>query len=286
MIEIPKRTTSALDRQTVLSLNSRHIGAVDRTNVLSLNRRKEEQECYGQRRDVYGAGNTAQSRSQPLPRTVPDAGNPSAPSPVRSSTVTVSPSILQMKVPPLVRPLRKGQKTAVFSAGNSVNRIDVRFGWNLKDARCDMDASVFLVGGNGRVRDDSWFVFYGQEESPDRSVRFQGTTNDGKDREVINLDLARLNLSVQKLVFVLTINEAFEQHLNFSMVKDAYVRLMDAATGQELVSFLLDEYYENVTSMTIGELYLHNGQWKFNPVGNGVNRDLAGQCAIYGVQIE
>ena len=70
------------------------------------------------------------------------------------------------------------------------------------------------------------------------------------------------------------------------MVKDAYIRLLNADTGKELLSFCMDQYYENVTSMTIGEIYLHNGQWKFNPVGNGVNKDLAGQCTIYGVEIE
>ena len=47
----------------------------------------------------------------------------------------------------------------------------------------------------------------------------------------------------------------------------------------------MDEYYENVTSMMIGEVYLHNGNWKFNAVGNGVSKDLAGLCRLYGVQI-
>lgn len=193
-------------------------------------------------------------------------------------------SVPQSAVPSLVHPLQKGQKTALPLNG-PINRLEVRFGWNYKDARCDMDASVFLVTGNGRVPDDSWFVFYGQNQSPDRSVLFK-ECSDGKDREVIYLDLVHLNPAISKLVFVLTINEAFEQNLNFSMIQDAYIRLVDAGTKQEIVSFLLKEYYENVTSMTIGELYLHNGQWKFNPVGNGVHQDLAGQCAIYGVQIE
>ena len=148
-----------------------------------------------------------------------------------------------------------------------------------------MDASAFLVGANGKVPDDSWFVFYGQTDSPDRSVSF-GMDSSGKDREIITVDLNRLNPSIRKIVFVLTIDQAFQNNLNFSMIRDAYVRLLDANTGQELLSYRMEEYYNNVTSMTLGELYLHNGQWKFNPVGNGVHQDLAGQCAIYGVEIE
>ena len=57
------------------------------------------------------------------------------------------------------------------------------------------------------------------------------------------------------------------------------------SNNSELVSFKMDEYYENVTSMMIGEVYLHNGNWKFNAVGNGVSKDLAGLCRLYGVQI-
>ena len=68
------------------------------------------------------------------------------------------------------------------------------------------------------------------------------------------------------------------------LLEDAYIRIMDPA-GTELVSFKMDEYYTNVTSMMIGELYLHNGAWKFNAIGNGVAKDLAGLCSLYGVQV-
>lgn len=68
------------------------------------------------------------------------------------------------------------------------------------------------------------------------------------------------------------------------MLKDAYIRIMDQS-GKELVSFLMTEYYNNVISMMIGELYLHNDAWKFNAIGNGVAKDLAGLCELYGVQV-
>jgi len=49
---------------------------------------------------------------------------------------------------------------------------------------------------------------------------------------------------------------------------------------------LVEEYYNNINSMMMGEVYLHNGAWKFNAIGNGVNKDLAGLCEFYGVQVE
>lgn len=182
-------------------------------------------------------------------------------------------------VPPLTNKVRKGQKTLLSST--ALNAVNACFGWNVTDARCDVDVSAFLLGADGKVIGDSWFVFYGQTVSPDQSTRFVAG---GTDREMVQIDLTRLNPQVKKIVFVLTINDALEKRLHFGMLKDAYVRIMDPS-GKELVSFLMTEYYSNVISMMIGELYLHNGAWKFNAVGNGVARDLAGLCDLYGVQV-
>ena len=69
------------------------------------------------------------------------------------------------------------------------------------------------------------------------------------------------------------------------MLKDAYIRILQEDNQTELVSFKMTEYYTNVISMMIGEVYRHNGEWKFYAVGNGVARDLAGLCGLYGVQV-
>ena len=175
----------------------------------------------------------------------------------------------------------KGQKTPLENSGK-LTSIKACLGWNVKNPACDVDVSAFLLGSSGKVIGDSWFVFLRQTESPDHSTVFHA--DGGADREIISVDFTRLDPSVARIVFVLTINEAFEKNLNFGMLEDAYIRIMDPA-GTELVSFKMDEYYTNVTSMMIGELYLHNGAWKFNAIGNGVAKDLAGLCGLYGVQV-
>ncbi|MBQ1688519.1 MAG: TerD family protein [Lachnospiraceae bacterium] len=185
-------------------------------------------------------------------------------------------------IPELQRPVQKGQRVDLF-AGNMTNKISACLGWNVSNLACDVDVSAFLLGANGKVIGDDWFVFYGQPESPDGSTVFSANSN--TDRQSISIDLNQLHTEVTKIVFVLTINEALEKHLNFSMLKDAYLRILDQNTGNELVSFMMDEYYDNVNSMMIGELYRHNGTWKFNAIGNGVTKDLEGLCELYGVQV-
>ena len=320
MVNIPERLAGSLDKNTLGTLNARYTPPISRDTVFTLNR-DSRGTIHGQ--GGHEAPHPSPARqSTPVPHPVPSPARQStpvphpapsparqstpvphpapsparqsapvphpAPSPVRQSapppTPHPSPAPPARPVPPLIHPLQKGQKTSIEGPGRSAGLIRACFGWNTSDARCDMDASAFLLGQDGRVLSDDWFVFYGQRQSPDGSVIFQ-ENGAGSDREVITADLGRLSPAVQRIVFVLTINEALERRLNFGMMRDVYIRLLAGNTQEEIVSFALGEYYENVTSMTIGELYRHNGQWKFNPVGNGVNKDLAGQCAIYGVQI-
>lgn len=183
--------------------------------------------------------------------------------------------------------LQKGQKASLVQTGPAPEEIRVCMGWQVKDARCDLDVSAFLLGADGRVIGDEWFVFYGQCVSPDRSVSYYRDGQKGRagDAAAVSIDLKRVNPQVKKIVFVVTINEALTQRLNFSMVSDAYVRVVEGRENRELLRFVLSDYYANVASMMVGELYERNGQWKFNAVGNGVARDLAGLCELYGVQV-
>lgn len=184
--------------------------------------------------------------------------------------------------PILHHTVQKGQKLALFPTDTVSPSIDILLGWNIKNPACDVDISAFLLANNQKVPGDSWFVFYGQPKSPDNSVSFE--TLQANQSEKIHVQLNTLSPIVQKIVFVLTINEALTQNLNFSMIENAYIRVMDSKQ-QELVSFLMSDYYESVTSMMIGEIYLHNGIWKFHAIGDGVKEDLAGLCRRYGVEV-
>ena len=184
--------------------------------------------------------------------------------------------------------LKKGQKFALTGSNEGqLTSVRVCLGWDVINRECDLDASAFMLGANGKVLGDNWFVFYGQTNSPDGSINHSGDSQgegDGDD-EIITVNLSTVDNSVQKITFVVTINEALQRGLNFSMVANAYVRVVDNTTGQEISRFMLTDYYANVTSMVVGELYRYNGSWKFNAVGDGVAKDLAGLCEMYGVNV-
>ena len=183
--------------------------------------------------------------------------------------------------------LKKGQKISLSQMNPQLAQIQVCLGWDILNQACDLDASAFMLGADNKVVGDDWFVFYGQPTSPDGSVTHSGDS-DGSgvgDDEIITIDLKRISPNVKKVVFIVTINEALEKRLNFSMVQNAYVRVVDKSSNKELVKFMLTDYFATVTSMVVGELYNKGDQWRFNPVGNGYAEDLAGLCGVYGVNV-
>lgn len=276
-VDIQIRTEGPLTKETVLTINQRRIQQpLKQQNIASLNQSKRDSRQCQMQRDPSGRQEQRSNAQTGGPR--PAASHV----PQGQPQIQTGPQIQQMRVPPLMNMVQKGQKVPLESA-KKLTQVKACVGWNVQNPACEGDVSAFLLQGE-RVLGDDWFVFYGQELSPDGSVRFHAEAK--PDREMISLDFGRLNPQVDKIVFILTINEALEKRLNFSMLKDTYIRLLDSASNQELVSFRIDEYYANVTSMMIGEIYRHNGAWKFNAVGNGVGKDLAGLCRMYGVQVE
>lgn len=288
-IKIKMESSNPLDQSNINGLNNkRNLGVITNQNINSLNNNPYSQNNMSQPAPAQSAMQqpTYQQQAMQQPtyqQPVIQQPTPAQSAPVQQMSQPVASATMSKPVPSLINPVQKGQKVNINSQA-PLNCIKAAFGWNTLNSACDCDVSAFMLGDNSKVLGDDWFVFYGQTDSPDRSTQFINVQ--GEDREVIQIDVRKLNPAVKKIVFVLTINEALEKRLNFSMMKDAYVRIFNGESNEQLVSFQLSDYYANVTSMMIGEVYLHNGTWKFNAIGNGVARDLAGLCEFYGVQVQ
>lgn len=187
--------------------------------------------------------------------------------------------------------LAKGGNVNLTQGNAGLREVAIGLGW---DARAtdgtafDLDASAFLLGANGKVADDSHFVFYGQLSFPNGSVVHQGDnlTGDGDgDDEVIEVDILRVPEHVQKISFSVSIHEAALRRQTFGMVDNAYIRVVNKADGKELARYDLTEDGSTETAMIFGELYRHNGDWKFRAVGQGFAGGLGPLASHYGVNI-
>ena len=99
-----------------------------------------------------------------------------------------------------------------------------------------------------------------------------------------SIDLASVPQVYDKIVVVVNIYQAVQRKQHFGMIKNAFIRVVDARNNTELCKYDLSEDYSNMTAMIFGEIYRHNGEWKFNAIGNGVAKDLERLCQLYGVQ--
>lgn len=188
--------------------------------------------------------------------------------------------------------LSKGQKVDLTKGNASLKHIMVGLGWDVNafdsGADFDLDASAFMCGANGKCPTEKEFIFYGNLEHPSGAVKHQGDNLTGEgdgDDEQIFVDLKAIPESVNKIAFTVTIYEAQERRQNFGQVSNAYIRIVDEDTNQELIRYDLGEDFSIETAIVVGELYRHNGEWKFNAIGSGFQGGLAALCGHYGIQV-
>ena len=188
--------------------------------------------------------------------------------------------------------LTKGQKVDLTKSNPGLKSITVGLGWDTNrydgGADFDLDASAFLLGANGKVTTDQDFVFYGNPADPSGAVRHGGDNRTGEgegDDEQIFVELTAVPAKIERIAFTVTIYEAEIRRQNFGQVSNAFVRIVDNATGAEIVRYDLEEDFSIETALVVGEIYRHNGEWKFNAVGSGYQGGLAALCAGYGVNV-
>ncbi|PXZ08064.1 chemical-damaging agent resistance protein C [Gilliamella apicola] len=185
--------------------------------------------------------------------------------------------------------LSKGGNVSLSKTDPGMKNVLIGLGWDVRatDGQdYDLDASVFLLAENGKVRNDSDFIFYNNLRSADGSVEHTGDNRTGEgdgDDESIKIKLEKIPADVAKLVFVVTIHDAAARRQSFGQVEGAFIRLVNDDTQIEVARYDLTEDASTETAMLFGELYRHNGEWKFRAVGQGYAGGLASVCAQYGI---
>ena len=188
--------------------------------------------------------------------------------------------------------LSKGQKVDLTKGNPGLKSIMVGLGWDVNafdsGADFDLDAAAFMVGDNGRCPTEKEFIFYGNLEHSSGSVKHMGANltgaGEGADEQIL-VDLTKVPANVTKIAFTCTIYEADTRRQNFGQVSNAYIRIVDDSTGTELIRYDLGEDFSIETAVVVGELYRHNGEWKFNAIGSGFQGGLAALCGHYGIEV-
>lgn len=187
--------------------------------------------------------------------------------------------------------LKKGQRASLDS---SMKWALVGLGWdtNKYDGGhdFDLDASAFLLGANGKIRNDSDFIFYNNTEHPSGAVKHTGDNLTGEgdgDDEVIIIDFTKIPSDVKKIAICVTIHDAEARNQNFGQVSNAYIRIAKMANendmnGEPVLKFDLEEEFSIETALVVAEIYNKDGEWKFNAVAAGYQGGLAAIVKSFG----
>ena len=187
--------------------------------------------------------------------------------------------------------LNKGGNLSLSKTDPTLVRILIGLGWDERatdGASFDLDASAFLLTASGKVRGDHDFIFYNQLKSQDGSVEHTGDNRSGQgdgDDESLVVDLSKVSPEIEKIAITVTIHDAQSRGQNFGQIANAFIRVVNQDSGIEIVRFDLAEDYSTETAMVFGEVYRHNGEWKFRAVGQGYAGGLAALCQQYGIQV-
>lgn len=192
------------------------------------------------------------------------------------------PAVVRTRVQGNGARLIRGQKWNI-----PADRLKIGIGWDCTNSSCELDVSAFMLTQNGKVPDESWFVFYGQDKSPDKSVTYKSNADNSysPDDAEMTVLLNEVANNINKITICVTIYEALQRRLDFSAVSNIYLRIMDM-NGIELAKYQAEKLPSDVMSLVVGELYRYNNTWKFCAIGKGFRKDLAAFCNIYGVEIE
>lgn len=188
--------------------------------------------------------------------------------------------------------LQKGQKVDLTKGNPGLSKLLIGLGWDTNKydggASFDLDAAAFLLSDAGKVGSQEDFIFYGNLAHASGSVTHLGDnlTGEGEgDDEQIQVELSKVPENVSKIDFCVTIYDADTRRQNFGQVSNAFIRIVDQATNQELIRYDLGEDFSIETAVVVGEIYRNGAEWKFNAVGSGFQGGLSALCGSFGIDV-
>ncbi len=187
--------------------------------------------------------------------------------------------------------LQKGQKVSLSKENAGLSKVVVGLGWDeveqkrgffsAKPAAIDCDASAILLQG-GKLCDKKDLVYFGNLQHPTGTVKHMGDNltgaGEGDDEQII-VDLASIPAQYDRVVIVANIYQAVQRNQHFGLIRNAFIRLVDERTNTEMCRYNLTDDYSGMSAIIFGEIYRHNGEWKFNAMGQGTTDPGLGELA-------
>ncbi|MGB3560172.1 MAG: TerD family protein [Geitlerinemataceae cyanobacterium] len=177
--------------------------------------------------------------------------------------------------------LNQGESISLSKESPGLKYAGIGLGWDINSSPSgetfDLDASIFMLRSDRKIPNELFFVFYNNLKSPDGAIEHFGDSRTGEgggDDEIIEIDLGKVSLAIEEILFIVTIHESQAREQNFGKIQNAFIRLYDAATETEVIRYNLQENFSQETAIEFGKLYRESGEWFFQALGIGYCADL------------
>ncbi len=198
--------------------------------------------------------------------------------------------------------------------GAPLNKMRICMGWEPNEdpngPNFDLDVSAFMIGTDFKIPDDGFFVFYGSDNTgTDEQGNIRPLSQDGAmfgavdvkdasedesaaegdDQEDMLLDLSKVDPRVEQIIVAVSIckypnDENRDRRtlaLNFGMVNNCYVRLIDERTKEEVLRYDLANTFSNEDAVEFCRIYRLGREWEFESLGRGSQGSLPGLIEMY-----
>ena len=180
--------------------------------------------------------------------------------------------------------VQAGQRINLTKEQVGLTKIRIGLSWDFKAGlTADLDTSLVVLGDNGRMLTEESLLFYNSPKNAHGKPHlFNGAlihTGDERsglsegDDETLLIDLNQIPTDVKCLVAATTIYGVGQFELvTFGRVKNAAVRLYNAATNQALYQFDLTQDAAKATSVNMVRFFIKDGDWRFEALGETVGK--------------
>jgi stress response protein SCP2/predicted type IV restriction endonuclease len=186
----------------------------------------------------------------------------------------------------------KGENLWISQDFNELESIYIQIYWKIKASvsiEADIDASIFLIGTNGKVRQEQDLIFYNNGIDEDKSVVHIRSEGSEHNTEGFIIHLKKVPDEIQKLVCCLTIHGWEHHHQSLKDILEALsIKLINRTSSHNspLIQYDSTADIQGETALMLGEIYRHHQGWKFRAMGQGFAGGLRSLAEHFGVKVK
>jgi tellurium resistance protein TerD len=177
--------------------------------------------------------------------------------------------------------MNAGQKLGINDIGIVDNKLVIGVELEYNSSSFEVDFSMFLLDEAGKSTEDN-FIFYGNKLSKDTSVKIDDDLSlkiSGGFDSVISVDLNKVGSSIKRISLTGTL---YDESNKFGNLKSGSISLI-STSKKEALNYKFTEKLTSENAIVICDLYIHNGKWKLQGIGQGFTGGLSALCGNFGV---